>query len=390
MADMYGEDNVWNQIMQQKLMQEAGDRAFQEKYAQEEAARNYEDPEQRFLNNQKIAASQQAGAPISLYGGQTDAGANTQDWLQKIMSAQQPNQAQPAQMEMPTQGSAPQSSSYEKAVANYLKGMQEAQGLQKEGIGDIQKRLLGLQNEPAPQDSLQKAVLAAADLWGGGNGRFKQMYDEANPHLTKAQKQTAITQLEDTLRKARGDLSDSQLGILKAQMGFEEAKMKANQKGAGERITASQASDLGDLSVLKDQARNIGDEWMKIFGKRDQGLAARLGSAAASYNPESPENIFDAQRKEWAQQIGGPLEGGKLSDSDFERYLNNFVPSGFDSKDRAKAKIAAFEKYADSKKTQKIKALKNAGFNLSGFDQPAAQRNIDPALAAEIKRRGLH
>jgi hypothetical protein len=196
-----------------------------------------------------------------------------------------------------------------------------------------------------------------------------------------------MTQLEDMKRKSRGDLTQSEIDFIKAKMGYRAERAKEAKAGQGDKLPAGQAAELADLSTVDSQINSMRDDWLKNFGKRDQGLGARIGSAARSLNPESQENIYEAQRRQWAQTIGVPLEGGKLTEQDYKRYLDNFIPGPFDSKERAKTKSENLREYAKEKRAQRLNAFKLAGYNVGEFNSTLPQK--ESALDAELRRRGL-
>jgi hypothetical protein len=255
---------------------------------------------------------------------------------------------------------------YEK---QYIDALISAQGLQKEGIGSIQKRILDLQNAPQRQDGLQQAIIQAADLWGGGGGSFNKMYNEANPNLTPQQRQAAITQLEDTLRKSKGDLSDSEIAVLKAKMGFAEAKIKAGQKGEGAQLPAGQAERIADLDTIGGQIDDLENQWVESFGSKRKGKNdySIMAGIKAGLLPGSEEAMYEDSRKLKAQTIGRALEGGKLTDVDYTKYMK-FIPSPSDTPARAKEKIENLRKYAENTKKTLVKTLGQSGYKVSGIE----------------------
>lgn len=303
---------------------------------------------------------------------------------QQIAAMNAPAEAAPQQV--PTQfaqAAGMGANPYEK---QYIDALISAQGLQKEGIGSLQDRIKALQNAPDRQDGLQQAVIMAADMWGGGAGQFGKAYNEANPNLDPKQRQAAITQLEDTLRKSRGDLSDSQIAVLKAKMGFEEAKLKAGQKADGAQLPAGQAERIADLSTIGNQIDDLENQWISSFGSKRSGPNDySIQAGLRTYLPGSEESMYEDSRKLKAQTIGKALEGGKLTDVDYTKYMK-FIPSPGDTPARAKEKIANLRKYAGNTKSTLIKTLGQSGYKVSGIENGPSSGSYTSGLTDAEKQ----
>jgi hypothetical protein len=139
----------------------------------------------------------------------------------------------------------------------------ESQKLQQEGIASLQKRLEALSKKPEQKGGLQKAIAMAADMWGGGGGAFTRAYDEANPQMTEGQRQAAITQLEDTLRKAKGDLTQSDIDLLKLQLGHEYDLAKLKEKAGVDEPTVLKTKEAQTLQAATNFQESL-DRYKKL------------------------------------------------------------------------------------------------------------------------------
>jgi hypothetical protein len=109
---------------------------------------------------------------------------------------------------------------------------------------------------------------------------------------------------------------------------------------------------------------------------------------------------YDAQLKANAQIIGKYLEGGKLTDSDIERY-KDILPNHNDSPDIAEKKAVVLQNLIAQKQNAEGAALQQAGYNTGNLQlsrmqdnpnlKPQASGGITPeeARLELIRRRGI-
>jgi hypothetical protein len=72
-------------------------------------------------------------------------------------------------------------------------------------------------------------------------------------------------------------------------------------------------------------------------------------------------------QKFFAQTIGKPLEGGRMTDADFPKYLEGFIPSATDTTGAAENKTKNLIKYAVDRYTDELRSLQAA--NVQGIDR---------------------
>lgn len=210
----------------------------------------------------------------------------------------------------------------------------ESQKLQQEGIASLQKRLEALSKKPEQKGGLQKAIAMAADMWGGGGGAFTKAYDEANPQMTEGQRQAAITQLEDTLRKAKGDLTQSDIDLLKLQLGHEYdlAKLKEKQGGAPDiKEWQFRAGEFASRAGGGDQAL---DELFK------SGYTPSTIGGWIPFDSWKPEDrkAYDNYAQTFVNSVLRRESGASISDPEAQKALAQYIPVPGDSPQRIEEK----------------------------------------------------
>lgn len=151
----------------------------------------------------------------------------------------------------------------------------------------------------------------------------------------------------------------------------EDAKRVA--KKSGQQITAGEAAKIGKL----DSANKLIDDLWSDYKTN----ASHVGSGLLSKMPWGTAHDFDQTRRQKAQMIGGILEGGKLTDPDFDRYYS-MMPSPWDTDQQAKNKIDELKQTLSLVKEGQVKALTDTGFDTSGIKDP--QQETAPPTIREI------
>lgn len=134
----------------------------------------------------------------------------------------------------------------------------------------------------------------------------------------------------------------------------------------GQKLPAGNAKELGEATAAVQNAQELYKSW-----NSDAGSA---GSWLMSFLPGTAARRYGDKKKAAAQVIGGYLEGGKLTETDFDRYIN-MLPEESDGKKRAEEKISAIVSLIAKRQSQQKKALAGSGYNVSGI--PDARPNID-------------
>lgn len=268
-----------------------------------------------------------------------------------------------------------------------LQGIQEL----KKGIGETKGSLEKLRGQPKQKDLT--ALFAIGDILSGGQTNYAQLAQAFKPKDTSKE----LLTLEQLLAKQRADLSDAELDLLKQQFQAVTDKDKLAEKKKGKQLTASATEQLADLSTQVGSLDNLFKEWETQVGGVT-GVPGYLGHQVSSWFPNTQMTIYEDSVKQKAQIIGKALEGGKLSDVDYTKYIK-FLPQVGDTKTRAKARIDELKKELTKKYNDRIKVFGQAGYDIEGFEtlpgvgekkKPAlTEKDIDNMSVDELRKAGL-
>lgn len=130
---------------------------------------------------------------------------------------------------------------------------------------------------------------------------------------------------------------------------------EAQQKKQGKNMTSGTVSEVAEL----DAAEALIDDLWNDYTENASGV----GSSILAKLPFTDASNYDQTRRQKAQVLGGILEGGKLTDMDFERYYN-MMPSPGDTNEKAKLKLDELRQTLGAKRNAKINTLDDAGFDV--------------------------
>lgn len=244
-----------------------------------------------------------------------------------------------------------------KLYQNY-KAAKDAENLQRE---DVKRAAL------ESQDSNQtKALRMLAQKFGlkGAEGMSGQEIQDTLFDPKKMNEAYAKSQVDQ-----QNDISKLILAN-KLEQGNIRLRNELEQKlkEGGRPLDAGQAADIGSIDA--------GIEGLKTFKSSanqtsDFSKAGRLNPGR--YIPGMESNVrteaYENQRRALAQNIGKALEGGKLTDADFEsKYLPMF-PKIDDPPAVKEAKLANVERMMLQAKSTKQQALADAGYNVRNFQK---------------------
>jgi hypothetical protein len=140
----------------------------------------------------------------------------------------------------------------------------------------------------------------------------------------------------------------------------------------GKIMPSQAAQQIGVYDSASDQLTKLADEWKSKVG---------TFSGAAQFFPGTDASKYNDARDVAAQNIGLILEGGKLTESDLDRY-KAMLPSSGDGPERAQQKIDRLQWLIANKKENSIAGAKNAGFNTQGFES-----NQKPTVSVDLGSR---
>jgi len=171
-----------------------------------------------------------------------------------------------------------------------------------------------------------------------------------------------LTSAEERAESAERRLSresDAQIGLIEAKK-----SQITDQEDGGKlkRLPASVVQGIAGLKNANLMLDNLGKDWTDKANNWWSGMSQYfVATDATSYND---------RRKPTAQVIGQILEGGKLTDSDFARYMN-MLPTAGDGEDRKNNKIKALKELLRIKREGEGRSLTAAGYETRGIGAPA-------------------
>lgn len=179
-------------------------------------------------------------------------------------------------------------------------------------------------------------------------------------------------------KEAREDRTDRQdIALRERQVAL--AEREAQSGGTGKILTSAKAAELGQF----ESAEGALDEIKLKFDKLGPG------AALTQFLPATDASRFETNRVATAQTIGTILEGGKLTDPDFEKYLN-LMPEQSDSKNTALYKINTVKKMIELSKSGQLKSLQQAGFDVRKFvEEENAKIIYRKEVEAALDRKGI-
>ncbi len=256
----------------------------------------------------------------------------------------------------------------------------QTQGLaeQKKGIQGIESEIAALS---APQDQSMAAplLMAASDLLSGTN--FMKGY-QSPEQKEQAKKEQALA-LKMQLQKSKNDLTDKEIDLFKSQyqdaLGRERLKKEedmlrlrlgAESPKVSERLlTASETEQLADLKDQLNSTTQLYSDWKSKVGGIGSGLPGGLDFVSKKMSgvvPNSDVAEYKRNLEQKAQIIGKALEGGKLTDVDFEKYIK-FLPQPGDTEEMASSRISNLEEALKSKYRQRVETFGEAGYKVKDF-----------------------
>lgn len=162
---------------------------------------------------------------------------------------------------------------------------------------------------------------------------------------------------------------------------------KLAQREKERTLPISQAESLGDANA---SAVALQDALKSFKANADiagpfQGKISSLAAMGEIGETGRRAKALDAQLKTNAQTIGKYLEGGKMTDSDIERY-KQMLPSINDSEEIAEKKTALLQNMLASKQQNQLKTFSQAGYNVGNIS--GQQAGANPNLPVKQQPQG--
>lgn len=262
----------------------------------------------------------------------------------------------------------------------------------------------------------RKAALGAKDLYAQRvsahgderrarletmNARYQAILDKVNVAKASAKTQQEVVnaealgaQVEMNAAKVQSELLAKQ----RAERAGIQAQISQNQRAA-QAAQAQVASSVVKAIGKKQKAKIIGSADTRAIGEFNAGVEAAdklLGtfddktgkwSILAEHLPwRTKTKEYNDERRASAQVIGGILEGGKLTDADFDRYYD-MLPDATDSNERAANKIRVIKNLLRGKSKASLEAFGAAGYEASGLAEVSRERTQEE-LGSGIRGAG--
>lgn len=161
-----------------------------------------------------------------------------------------------------------------------------------------------------------------------------------------------------SMRAAQFNLEKQKVGLQALEIGLKGANGKN-----GPQLPAGEAGKVGELDAAIGMLRGVGEAHEKLGA----------GSSFAQWIGGTKSAQYRDQIKVATQVIGNILEGGKLTDKDYDRYLG-MMPAAGDFSSTAMNKIKSIAVLLQQKRDHSLSALSSAGYDTSRFPQSSAQK----------------
>jgi hypothetical protein len=195
-----------------------------------------------------------------------------------------------------------------------------------------------------------------------------------------------ISGIEQLKAKALGEGQDDanfeanlkqQRMIAYAQMRQQRELARKGENGGG-KMSPGMQQRFVEYGAAARAIRDMMGEYKKF------GTSSVPGKPGAT--SVLPQNVSDSalwektKKREWAQIIGVPVEGGKLTDNDFDRYLG-FLPSATDTDDVAKERAESLMKNVVNKYTSEWQVARAT--NTEGWQSMPTPQEFEAQFRAE-------
>lgn len=141
--------------------------------------------------------------------------------------------------------------------------------------------------------------------------------------------------------------------------------------------TTSGGKPLGADSIQKISDLNAAQTMLGKLAESYAGKATGTLSGILQAFPSTDAKQYNNERYQAAQNIGSALEGGKLTDVDFEKYYDGMLPTPGDSNETARKKIESLYSQIEVKKHALLKSLESGGYNTGDLSSKGIDLNPD-------------
>lgn len=255
--------------------------------------------------------------------------------LMQERQIQQQQQQQRAQMMMQTAGQ--------------IGKIQDAAAKRRMDEAKLRGELAAAKQQPTPQfEQQQYQPYAEAGALGQQLAQQKAKQEQEKAYIQQqlfqqqaaaqqalAQKRTQEAKTIEELFPQRQEKLEAEIGEIKTRTirNKEQAKkfrqdaaraLTAQDKSAFERVPAEQSKDIAQFVAAQRMLKTAADEFSKIAGRN---IVDAIGTGIVSTIKETEPKKYERLRKIVAQTVGRILEGGKLTDPDYERHKASLASS---------------------------------------------------------------
>jgi hypothetical protein len=175
--------------------------------------------------------------------------------------------------------------------------------------------------------------------------------------------QKAVEDLRNNSAQRFAQTASGTAALMNAQTNRFEAGVKAATGTKGPQLPAGEAAKVGELDAAIGMLKDVGSAHEKLGA----------GSSFAQWIGGTKSAQYRDKIKVATQVIGNILEGGKLTDKDYDRYLG-MMPAAGDFSATALNKIQSIADLLQKKRDGNVGAWGSAGYDTSRFPQSSAQK----------------
>jgi hypothetical protein len=325
----------------------------------------------RFWNNKsdgQKAMSVIAGALVGFTG-------QGMQWLQRLDGlVEQDIQAQAADLnrQRGLLGDASQ-------MQNNLVAMAESRGLRGKAAYDA--AVATQKEQMATQLQLNALNYAQPELRAKAEAAALAIRQSAAKDIASYQMKAREESMNARLKAAQIAKLTAETQSTRLDMGLKGATGGVKPKSLTE-LKPAQQERLSDLLTIGDKIGEMKREYDAKAGAPYSPVTAQLGLGMQATDASKWKN---SSQKFFAQTIGTTLEGGKLTDADFPKYVEGFIPSAADTSGAATNKTENLVKYAVDKYKNELRTLAAGNF----YVRPGELPSPEEYEAALRERAGL-
>lgn len=269
-------------------------------------------------------------------------------------------------------------------IGSALEGMARAKGVARGGKGVDQSfyKELGKSQDSAVdasisdrKDAIKKYLMDKKTESQGEQREYDRGRDTASDQYRQDKLESTRQNRESRDRNAEEwrnknyEQRDKQFTATNKRQN-EAAALRVKEGIEGKNLTAGATTEIGTLDSADALIEDLRGDYKKGASDYGSGLISMLPGSTDAKN-------YDQSRKQKAQIIGGILEGGKLTNEDFERYYK-MMPSPWDTDHQAENKLNELKQTLALKRKGMVDTLGGAGFNVSGVQPKDEKPKSEP------------